>query len=263
LKPSPRRDSVRRPRLPRQHRAAPFAAGAVSLFTLPSEAAEQTAPHFEPRVRSGPPYTITPFTTAAFASRLAQERDMWSCRVTAATVMPAIKAPAMTYRFAIRFAAALATELTGGSNLAILSGGEVPYKIRHVKRYQVSYPRVEGIDRSEICTHKLSAYLSENSQPNLALECMELNDVRMDRVVLENLPLVKAIAVRVYENLGVHVDLDDLVRTGVLGLLDAATKFDPDKEVVFPSYAKHRIKGAILDSLQPDWASLGLRHAQD
>jgi RNA polymerase sigma factor for flagellar operon FliA len=92
---------------------------------------------------------------------------------------------------------------------------------------------------------------------------MELDDVRMDRVVLENLPLVKAIAVRVCENLMVHVDLDDLVRTGVLGLLDAVTKFDPDKQVLFPSYAKHRIKGAILDSLQPDWASLGLGHAQD
>ena len=81
-----------------------------------------------------------------------------------------------------------------------------------------------------------------------------------DRVVLEHLPLVKAIAVRVHENLPVHVDLDDLVHAGVLGLFDAATKYNPDKQVAFSSYAKHRIKGAILDSLrQLDWASRDLR----
>src|SRR3954451_3743417 len=81
-----------------------------------------------------------------------------------------------------------------------------------------------------------------------------------DRLVLEHLPLVKAIAVRVYENLPVHVDLDDLVHAGILGLFDAATKFDPEKQVAFSSYAKHRIKGSILDSLrQLDWASRDLR----
>jgi len=81
-----------------------------------------------------------------------------------------------------------------------------------------------------------------------------------DRVILEHLPLVKAIAIRVHENLPVHVDLDDLVHAGILGLFDAVTKFDPEKQVAFSSYAKHRIKGAILDSLrQLDWASRDLR----
>ncbi len=81
-----------------------------------------------------------------------------------------------------------------------------------------------------------------------------------DRIVLEHLPLAKAIAVRVHENLPVHVDLDDLVHAGVLGLFDAVTKYNPNKKVAFPSYAKHRIKGAILDSLrQLDWASRDMR----
>jgi len=83
---------------------------------------------------------------------------------------------------------------------------------------------------------------------------------KRDRIVLEHLPLVKAIAVRVHENLPVHVDLDDLVHAGILGLFDAVTKYNPDKQVAFSSYAKHRIKGAILDSLrQLDWASRDLR----
>ncbi len=81
-----------------------------------------------------------------------------------------------------------------------------------------------------------------------------------DRVVLEHLPLVKAIAVRVHENLPVHVEVDDLVHAGILGLFDAASKYDPEKQVAFSSYAKHRIKGAILDSLrQLDWASRDMR----
>jgi len=88
------------------------------------------------------------------------------------------------------------------------------------------------------------------------------NTVR-DRIVLDHLPLVKAIAVRVHENLPVHVDLDDLVHAGVLGLFDAACKYNPAKRVVFHSYAKYRIKGAILDSLrQLDWASRDLRKRQ-
>jgi RNA polymerase sigma factor for flagellar operon FliA len=84
-----------------------------------------------------------------------------------------------------------------------------------------------------------------------------------DEMVLEHLPLVKAIAIRVHENLPVHVDLDDLIHAGVLGLFDAVTKYNSEKNVAFHAYAKHRIKGAILDSLrQADWASRDLRHRQ-
>src|SRR5437588_11615403 len=84
-----------------------------------------------------------------------------------------------------------------------------------------------------------------------------------DQIVLEHLPLVKAIAIRVHESLPVHVDLDDLIHAGVMGLFDAVTKYDGAKNVAFQSYAKHRIKGAILDSLrQLDWASRDLRKRQ-
>lgn len=85
-------------------------------------------------------------------------------------------------------------------------------------------------------------------------------DARRDQIILDHLPLVKAIAVRVHENLPVHVDVDDLVHAGILGLFDAVNKYDSTKQVAFSAYAKHRIKGAILDSLrQLDWASRDLR----
>src|SRR5690348_6350970 len=84
-----------------------------------------------------------------------------------------------------------------------------------------------------------------------------------DRIVLEHLSLVKAIAIRVHENLPVHVDMDDLIHAGVLGLFDAVMKYDSEKNVAFHAYAKHRIKGAILDSLrQLDTASRDLRKRQ-
>ncbi|MGC8793183.1 MAG: sigma-70 family RNA polymerase sigma factor, partial [Bryobacteraceae bacterium] len=86
------------------------------------------------------------------------------------------------------------------------------------------------------------------------------DQAQRDRIILEHLPLVRAIALRVHESLPVHVDLDDLVHAGILGLFDAVAKYDPQKKVAFSSYARHRIKGAILDSLrQLDWASRDMR----
>ena len=83
---------------------------------------------------------------------------------------------------------------------------------------------------------------------------------RRNALVLENLHLVKAIAAGVRGSLPVHIDLDDLIQAGTIGLMDAAKKFDDTKQVAFSSYAKHRIKGAILDSLREmDEASRDLR----
>ena len=91
----------------------------------------------------------------------------------------------------------------------------------------------------------------------------KLTQEERDRIVLEHLSLVKAIAIRVHENLPVHVDLDDLIHAGVMGLFDAVIKYDNSKNVAFHAYAKHRIKGAILDSLREmDWASRDLRRRQ-
>jgi RNA polymerase sigma factor for flagellar operon FliA len=63
----------------------------------------------------------------------------------------------------------------------------------------------------------------------------------------------------VHKDLPVRVELDDLLH-GVLGLFEAVKNYDPDKQVLFASYAKHRIKGAILDSLRElDGASRSTR----
>jgi RNA polymerase sigma factor for flagellar operon FliA len=81
-----------------------------------------------------------------------------------------------------------------------------------------------------------------------------------ERILLEQLPQVRYIARRIHERLPQHVPFEDLVHSGVLGLIDALNKFDACKHVQFASYAKHRIRGAILDSLRElDWSPRELR----
>lgn len=81
-----------------------------------------------------------------------------------------------------------------------------------------------------------------------------------DRVIVELLPLVKRIALKIRKSLPAHVDLDDLVGAGTLGLLDAVRKFDAGKKVRIETYAQHRIRGAMLDSLRRlDSASRDMR----
>jgi RNA polymerase sigma factor FliA len=81
-----------------------------------------------------------------------------------------------------------------------------------------------------------------------------------ERVLLEHLPIVRFLARRIHERLPQHVDIEDLVSAGVVGLMDAFAKFDPDKKVQFRSYAQFRIRGAILDSLRMlDWSPRELR----
>ncbi|QHS51143.1 sigma-70 family RNA polymerase sigma factor [Edaphobacter sp. 12200R-103] len=81
-----------------------------------------------------------------------------------------------------------------------------------------------------------------------------------DMLLMEHLPAVRYIARRIHERLPQHVDLDDLVSAGVVGLIDALSKFDHSKKVQFKSYAQFRIRGAILDSLRTlDWSPRELR----
>ncbi|MBZ5655257.1 MAG: FliA/WhiG family RNA polymerase sigma factor [Acidobacteriia bacterium] len=85
-------------------------------------------------------------------------------------------------------------------------------------------------------------------------------DAERERVLMEQLPQVRYIARRIHERLPRHVPFEDLVHAGVVGLIDALNKFDQSKHVQFSSYAKFRIRGAILDSLRElDWSPRELR----
>jgi RNA polymerase sigma factor for flagellar operon FliA len=81
-----------------------------------------------------------------------------------------------------------------------------------------------------------------------------------DRIVLEHTALISYIVSRIAVRLPSHVDLEDLYNTGVIGLMDAVDKYDPNKDCKFKTYAEFRIRGAILDQLRSlDWVPRSIR----
>jgi len=81
-----------------------------------------------------------------------------------------------------------------------------------------------------------------------------------EEIVHKYLPLVKYVAGKISVNLPSHVEINDLVNEGILGLIDAITKYDDSRGVKFETYATTRISGAILDALRAmDWVPRAVR----
>ncbi len=81
-----------------------------------------------------------------------------------------------------------------------------------------------------------------------------------EQIIKDYVPLVKFVAHRISNRLPSHVELDDLIHSGILGLMDAVEKFDPGRGIKFKTYAELRVKGAILDGLRDlDWVPRSLR----
>lgn len=82
-----------------------------------------------------------------------------------------------------------------------------------------------------------------------------IGEEERERLILQHLPQVRLIARRIQERLPENISLEDLVSTGVLGLISAIDNFDPRFNVKLKTYAEYKIRGAILDSLRGlDWA---------
>jgi RNA polymerase sigma factor for flagellar operon FliA len=91
------------------------------------------------------------------------------------------------------------------------------------------------------------AYKSAAEQP--------VSDAERERLILEHLPQVRLIARRIQERLPENIALEDLISTGVIGLISAIDHFDPCHNVKLKTYAEYKIRGAILDGLRGlDWA---------
>ena len=116
------------------------------------------------------------------------------------------------------------------------------------------------IDSATAETRKAQRRSGEGSGYPPSAPAQPLLSGEQERVLLEHLPIVRFLARRIHERLPQHVDIEDLVSAGVVGLMDAFSKFDPAKKVQFRSYAQFRIRGAILDSLRTlDWSPRELR----
>ena len=84
--------------------------------------------------------------------------------------------------------------------------------------------------------------------------------LQREALVLQHLPQVRLIAKRIHDQLPDYISLDDLISTGVIGLLGAIDKFDPSLNIQLNTYAERKIRGAILDGLrETDWAPREVR----
>lgn len=83
------------------------------------------------------------------------------------------------------------------------------------------------------------------------------------KIIQDHLYLVDILVGRMVTQVPSFMHRDDMKSAGMMGLLDAANKFDPDKNILFKTFAEHRIRGAILDEMRKlDWFSRSLRDKQ-
>ncbi len=95
---------------------------------------------------------------------------------------------------------------------------------------------------------------------NLFKEYKKVDDRQREDLILKFAPLIKLIVNRIAIRLPPHVDTEDLVNAGVIGLMDAIEKYDPMRGTSFKTYAEFRIRGAILDELRIlDWFPRSIR----
>lgn len=82
-------------------------------------------------------------------------------------------------------------------------------------------------------------------------------------LITNNLSLVDIIAGRMVTQVPAFMNRDDMKSAGLMGLIDAANKFQPEKKILFKTFAEYRIRGAILDEMRKlDWFSRSLREKQ-
>ena len=87
-----------------------------------------------------------------------------------------------------------------------------------------------------------------------------VSDRERNAVVVKYMPMIKCIARKISARLPAHIDFDDLVSNGAIGLMDAVAKYDSSRENKFRTYAEFRIRGAILDALRSDdWIPRSIR----
>jgi len=91
-------------------------------------------------------------------------------------------------------------------------------------------------------------------------EEIEITTENREEVIKQYSPMIKYVANRIAMRLPPHIEVDDLISVGVLGLIDAITKYDPTRGAKFKTYAEFRVRGAILDELRSmDWVPRSVR----
>src|SRR4051812_1043739 len=102
--------------------------------------------------------------------------------------------------------------------------------------------------------------MSSNLLRKYKEEPNKLTTQQKDKLIMEFAPLIKFIAQKIAVRLPSNIELDDLISSGVIGLMDAIEKYDPTRDNKFKTYAEFRIRGSILDELRAkDWVPRSVR----
>ena len=127
-----------------------------------------------------------------------------------------------------------------------------------------NYFGVAYSDRAQV--HESGEIMEELSLVQINMESIpdygaaKLDPKWQEQMVLQYAPLIKYIASRLALRLPSHISMEDLISSGIIGLIDAVQKFDPSKNINFKTYAEFRIKGAMLDELRSlDWIPRSVR----
>jgi len=92
------------------------------------------------------------------------------------------------------------------------------------------------------------------------VEEIEITTENREEVIKRYSPMIKYVANRIAMRLPPHIEVDDLISVGVLGLMDAISKYDSSRGAKFKTYAEFRVRGAILDELRAlDWVPRSIR----
>ncbi|TDJ49649.1 MAG: FliA/WhiG family RNA polymerase sigma factor [Nitrospina sp.] len=99
--------------------------------------------------------------------------------------------------------------------------------------------------------------MAGKSQTSEQIEiCLE----NTEQIVKEYSPMIKYVANRIALRLPPHIEVDDLISVGAIGLMDAIEKYDPSRGAKFKTYAEFRVRGSILDELRSlDWVPRSVR----
>jgi RNA polymerase sigma factor for flagellar operon FliA len=120
---------------------------------------------------------------------------------------------------------------------------------------------VDMDNEQEITDPRMKTRLQDEEDQKLWEQYKTNHDQRIkDALIMKYASFVKYVAGRIAVNLPSNVEFDDLVSYGILGLIDAIDKYDPERNVKFKTYAKTRIRGAIFDELRVlDWTPRSIR----
>ncbi|AEH44075.1 RNA polymerase, sigma 28 subunit, FliA/WhiG [Thermodesulfatator indicus DSM 15286] len=106
---------------------------------------------------------------------------------------------------------------------------------------------------SNLMTKEIENQLKQEFPKNMDLK-------RRNELIIKYAPLIKFIAGRLAMRLPPNVDINDLISAGIMGLIDAINRFDPERKIQFKTFAEFRIRGAMLDELRSlDWVPRSIR----